>query len=250
MTSGWCSRTAWISCSDGTLMPRFTTSKPLLERMMSTRFLPMSWTSPLTVASSTLPRERPFRLLHVRLEMRHRGLHHLGALQHLGDDQLVVVEQAADLAHAVHQRAVDDVERRRPAVVFERQLQVVIEADLGALDDGARQALVEREVESRRAPTADALRPRKCSVKAATAAVEPVDVAELQVEQRLGELALLVRDLGVARQPLGVDDRRVEPGLGAVVEEDRVEHLAAGGRQAEADVGDAEDGARVRQLAA
>ena len=57
MTSGRCSRTAWISRSEGTLIPRFTTVKPLLERMMSTRFLPMSWTSPFTVASSTLPRE-------------------------------------------------------------------------------------------------------------------------------------------------------------------------------------------------
>ncbi len=54
MTSGRCSRTAWISCSEGTLMPRFTTWKPLFERMMSTRFLPMSWTSPLTVASRML----------------------------------------------------------------------------------------------------------------------------------------------------------------------------------------------------
>ena len=37
-------------------------SKPLFERMISTRFLPMSWTSPLTVASTTLParwRSRP-----------------------------------------------------------------------------------------------------------------------------------------------------------------------------------------------
>jgi hypothetical protein len=39
--------------SAGTLMPRLTTWYPLLERMMSTRFFPMSWTSPATVASRT-----------------------------------------------------------------------------------------------------------------------------------------------------------------------------------------------------
>src|SRR5664279_4269504 len=39
----------------GCLMPRFTTEYPLLDRMMSTRFLPMSCTSPLTVASTMVP---------------------------------------------------------------------------------------------------------------------------------------------------------------------------------------------------
>ena len=48
-----------ISFSGGTLIPRFTTSKPLFERMISTRFLPMSWTSPLTVARSTFPAAPP-----------------------------------------------------------------------------------------------------------------------------------------------------------------------------------------------
>ena len=51
-------------------------------------------------------------LLHELLEVADGGLHRLGRLQHLGDDQLVVVEQPADLGHARHQRAVDDVERR------------------------------------------------------------------------------------------------------------------------------------------
>src|SRR3989304_5978867 len=45
----------------------------------------------------------------------------------------------------------------------------------------------------------------------------------------------------VAREPLGVDDRVVEARLGRVVEEDRVQHLPASGRQSERYVGDAED---------
>ena len=45
-----------------------------------------------------------------------------------------------------------------------------------------------------------------------------------------------------------MDDRQVEPGLDAVVEEDGVEHLARGRVEAERDVGDAEDREDARQL--
>ncbi|CAB4782944.1 unannotated protein [freshwater metagenome] len=46
------SRIALIGC----LMPIFTTSYPLLDKMISTRFFPISCTSPFTVASKILPR--------------------------------------------------------------------------------------------------------------------------------------------------------------------------------------------------
>ena len=52
MASARCSSAARRISPTGCLMPMFTTSYPLLDRMMSTRFLPMSWTSPLTVAST------------------------------------------------------------------------------------------------------------------------------------------------------------------------------------------------------
>ncbi len=138
--SGRCSRTAATSCSGGTLMPRFTTWKPLLARMISTRFLPMSWTSPFTVARTTLPRTRGGVLVHVRLEVADRRLHHLGALQHLGDDELVLAEEPAHLVHAGHQRAVDDLQR---LLRLERQVEVLEEPVPAALDDVAREPLVE-----------------------------------------------------------------------------------------------------------
>ena len=47
---------ASIRSSTPTLMPRLWTSNPLFVRMMSTRFLPMSWTSPATVANTIEPR--------------------------------------------------------------------------------------------------------------------------------------------------------------------------------------------------
>src|SRR5262249_227438 len=67
-------------------------------------------------------------------------------------------------------------------------------------------------------------------------------------DQVLGELALLFRDLRIALELLGVDARHVEAGLDAVVEEDRVQELAAGRRETERDVRDAEDGLAARQL--
>jgi hypothetical protein len=61
-------------------------------------------------------------------------------------------------------------------------------------------------------------------------------------EEVFGEAALLFGDGGEAFELFGVDDGEVEAGLGAVVEKDGVDDFAGGGREAEGDVGDAEDG--------
>ncbi len=59
-TASACSaRAASMIASTGCLIPRLTTRKPLLVRMMSTRFLPMSCTSPFTVASTMVPLALP-----------------------------------------------------------------------------------------------------------------------------------------------------------------------------------------------
>ena len=55
MASALCATAASMMLPTGCLMPRFTTVYPLLVKMMSTRFLPMSWTSPFTVASTIVP---------------------------------------------------------------------------------------------------------------------------------------------------------------------------------------------------
>ncbi len=79
-------------------------------------------------------------LLHEGLEVRDRRLHRLGRLQHLGHDQLVVVEEAAHLVHAGHERAVDDLEGLR---LLQLQVEVVDQAVFRSLDDVARQALIQ-----------------------------------------------------------------------------------------------------------
>ena len=51
-------------------------------------------------------------LLHERLEVRDRGLHRLGRLQHERQLHLAAAEQLADDLHAVEQHVVHDLERR------------------------------------------------------------------------------------------------------------------------------------------
>jgi len=79
-------------------------------------------------------------LFHEPLEVGDGGLHRLRRLEDFGDDELVVVEQPPDLVHAPHQRAIDDLERARLA---ELRVQVVDQAVAAALDDVARESLVE-----------------------------------------------------------------------------------------------------------
>ena len=83
-------------------------------------------------------------LLHELLEVTDGGFHGFRRLQHLGDDQFVVVEEAADFGHAGHQRAVDDIERRGAFGAL--AVEVGDQAVAGAFDDVVGEALVEREI--------------------------------------------------------------------------------------------------------
>ena len=144
------------------------------------------------------------------------------------------------------------------------------QAVLGAFDDVVGQALVERQVGARFLLSRfTAL--RKCSVMAAmwnwlmaafcsavccapvlgrgSAAGPDRDVRTRRrsvEEQVLRQAALLFGNGGEALQLFGVDDGQIEPGLGAVIEEDGVHHFARRGGQAERDVGDAQHRLDVR----
>ncbi len=180
---------------------------------------------------------RALGLLHVRFEMRDRGLHRLGRLQNFGDDHLVGVEQAPDLVHPLHQRAVDDFER---AARRQRLVEVLDQAVLGALEDVAREAVVERHrlaIFGRDGALALAEMRGECGDRIVAA---PPD-------QILGELALFFRNRRIAMQLLGIDDREIETGLHAMIEHHRVQHFAARLGQSERYVGDAEDRFATRQ---
>ena len=202
--------------------------------------------------------------IHELLEVGDRRLHGLGALQHLGDDELVVVEEPADLGHAGHQGAVDHVERRR--ALGQLAVEVLAQPAAAAVHNIAGQPLVQgllgahhrrpggaaevvrdpRHVKGvDRRPLAGFLAPPvRRGARQRRLALRRWGRVE---EQRLDHLALGLRDRGVALQPFGVDNRQVETGLGGQVEEDRVDDLARPHRQPEGHVRDPEHGRAGRQ---
>ena len=179
-------------------------------------------------------------LVHVRLEVGDRRLHRFRALQDLGHDQLVGVEEPPDLVHAAHEGPVDDVQGL--CSLAELLGQIGFEPVARSFHDVARQPLVERQLAAGRT--------RRLLLAEVGGEVgdDPLQRGLLAAEEHsLGELALVLGDPGIALQLLRVHQRKVEPGLHAVVQEDRVHHLAAGGGQSEGDVGDAQHGLAGRQ---
>src|SRR5258708_39520285 len=67
----------------------------------------------------------------------------------------------------------------------------------------------------------------------------------MREEKIFGEAALVFGNGGEALEFLGVDDGEIEAGFGAVIKENGIHDFARACGQAEGDVGNAEDGARV-----
>ena len=211
-------------------------------------FLPMSWTSPLTVAMTIVPARLPVPARSASrygMRMRDGLLHDPGALHDLGQEHPAGPEPVADDVHARHERALDDVERtgrREP-----RLLGVLDDEGVVALDERVGQPLVDREL----APgevVAGALHGRAARVprRDLEQAVGGVGAAvEDDVLDALEELGV---DVVVLRDDARVDDRHVEAGLDRVVQEHRVDRLADAvvAAERERDVGHAAAHARVR----
>ena len=85
------------------------------------------------------------RLLHVRLQEGHRGLHRLGRLQHEGELHLARGEALAHDLHALEQDVVHDGECGQARL--EGLGQVVLEPVAVAVDDALGQPAVDRPVE-------------------------------------------------------------------------------------------------------
>ena len=86
-------------------------------------------------------------LFHVGLQVGDRRLHRLGALEDEGELHLAGREEVTDLAHAVEEELVDDVERRH--ALGHGGVEVALEPDARAVDDAPAQAVVEFEVVER-----------------------------------------------------------------------------------------------------
>ena len=178
-------------------------------------------------------------LLHVRLQMGHRGLHHLGGLQHERQLHLPGAEQLTDDLHALQEGVVDDLEGR---TLRQRLVQVGLQAVLLAVDDAALQPLVQRQGEKFLGAAVlhrlgvDALEQlHELLQRVVALAAAVVD----QVEGGVDLLLLQPRDRQDLRR---VHDRRIQAGLDALVQEDGVEHDPGGRVQAEGDVGQAQGG--------
>ena len=221
--------------------------------MISTRFLPISWTSPLTVARITLPRaavsafsmncsrwltaafmasadcstsatisslllnRRPTSLMPAISGplMMSSGVGAFGALAVEVGDQAVL-------------GAFDDVVGQ---ALIERQIRgVLLDARAGLaemLGDGGDVELVDGGLLFRRS----AARQSSGAVRSDSSSASAGGVLKSRFSARRRSSSGMRRE---ALQLLRVDDGQIEPGLGAVIEEDRVHHFARRRRQAEA----------------
>ncbi len=93
----------------------------------------MSWMSPLTVPTTTLPIGLGAGLGQQRAQDLHAGLHRVGGQQHLGDEQDAVAEVDADDAHPLDQGVVEHPVGAPAAV----------EQDRGAFEDLVGQPVVQ-----------------------------------------------------------------------------------------------------------
>ena len=86
-------------------------------------------------------------LLDERDEVGDGLLHHPGALHHLRQEHLAGAEEVADDVHAVHQRALDDLDRAAAAVgdLGAQLLGVGLDVGVDALDQGVGDPLPDRQ---------------------------------------------------------------------------------------------------------
>ena len=233
MASAPTSSAFWIISVMPTLMPRLCTSYPLLVRMMSTRFFPMSWTSPFTVASTIGSATGGVGLLHVWFEVGDRGLHRRRGLQDEGQLHLSGGEEVTDGLHGGEEDVVDDVERLHPGA--EGLIEIGAETVHCPVDDGVGEPPFHRPSAAifHRSPlhldTAEQFEEHSEGI---LAFVVPV------VDEVEAGLDVLVGDPVERGEPPGVDDGRIETRLEALVEEHRVQDVTGGRRDPERDVGD------------
>ena len=168
-------------------------------------------------------RGRALRLLglHVGLEVGDRALHGARALHDLRQEHLPGPEEVADDLHAVHQRALDHVERPR------RPLAGLLGVLLDEVDDAVDERVCEPVPDGRLAPGQVELPLRRAAGDRRRVLDEPLRRILSPVEDDvLDALEQLRLDVLVHRELARVDDPHVEPRTDRVVEEGGVHRLA------------------------
>ncbi len=177
--------------------------------------------------------------VHVRFEVTDGKLHDLRGGQHERQLHLAGAEQVTDRLHAVKQHVVDDLQGRALA---QGLVQVGFQADPLPVDDPALEPFPERQPGELGCPAGLQLGRVHALEQLEQPGQRVVARAPAVIDQVQGDLKLFAADPRDRHDPGRVDDRRVQPGTDALVEEDRVEHRAGGRVQAEGDIGDAQRG--------
>ena len=206
----------------------------------------MSCTSPLTVASTIRALAGVVvGLLHVRFEVGDGGFHHLGRLQHERQLHLAGAEQLADRLHPGEQVLVDDLQRR---LLGHRLVEIGLQAVALSVDDALRQPLEQRQLgqfggagflrRRRRHPFEQPHQLLQRVILVLFAAAGRTTRSSATSRCSSG-----IRFIGRIFEACTIAESR--PGFLAFVQEDRVEHLARGGIEAERDVGQTQRGLHI-----
>ena len=186
-------------------------------------FLPMSWTSPFTVASSTVPAldaapSSPSASMNGR-EVGDRLLHDAGRLDDLREEHLASAEQVADGVHPAHQRPLDDVDgavgsgARFFDVVLDEHGDAVDQRVVDATRDAPRPPLGGRGIDGLGTVTGEP----------GGRLEQPLGgVGATGEDDVLAQLAQFGVDLVVHRELAGVDDAHAHPRLDRLEQEHRV----------------------------
>ena len=105
--SGLCSSICSMNFSGAHVDAQVDHWKPAPSSMMLHRFLPMSWTSPLTVPIRNVPTWADAGLGQQRPQDVERALHRARGDQHLGHEEVAALEPRADLLERRDQRVVE-----------------------------------------------------------------------------------------------------------------------------------------------
>ncbi|MNS37747.1 hypothetical protein D3C72_699740 [compost metagenome] len=177
---------------------------------------------------------RALGLLEELLDVGHGLFHDLGGLQHERQNQLASAELVAHVLHGRQEHLVED-RHGRPA--RHGLIQQGLDAGLFAVQDLPVDGLLGRHAGGGVDGVGAVVRDRH-ALEVGDVGLQGVGLAV--EDQVLGHRALLGRNLGQGLDVRRVHDGEVQPGLHAVVQEDRVEHVARRRAQPEAHVAHAE----------
>ena len=215
------------------------------------------------------PALRGVRFFHELFEVAHRGFHGFRRLQHFRNDQLVGIEQTPHFRHTSHQRAIDDVQRRRTFRAL--ALQVVNEAVARALNDVICQPLVDGQIfranlflfrggsemfrdglnvilVDGRALLFLLLAPIGGSVfqQLKLGMIGGHIFGRVRKEQVFRKLAFVLRNRSEALQFFGIHNGQVQPRLGAVIKKHGVDHFSRARGQPERHIGNSQNRTHLR----